>query len=331
MKKKWLSRTIDIILGIFIALVALLQVDLILTKQNNHGVPSIFGYSFMEVLTDSMDGSYADSFKAGEGIIIEKRDTSLIYPDDVITFYSPSLSERSGSEVVVSHRVMEVLIPPASEEENATIYLSSRTEYTFDSSRDELTWKSAISDEAISIEANQTFYVRMKEAPSPYITYTAPSYSSTDETIFYTCGDNLDAEWFVQTTGQSVSPTYRDRVEKKNVLGVVISHSSFLGSFLSLVQSTWFIPVCVIIPLLIMAAFSLIDYIKKTRKEAQEEERLIKEEMIASGVDLNDEAAVLLFTEKARYRLEIKQELEKEKQKEIKRQKKALKKGAEHE
>lgn len=323
--KKWLSRVVDVVLGVFIALVVLLQVDLLITKQSNHGVPSVFGYSFMEVLTDSMDGGREDSFAAGDGIIIEKRDASSIMPDDIITFYSPSLSSSAGSDVVVSHRVSEVVVPPSEENGEGSVYVTSRAEYRSDLNAE---YKAAISDKAIPLSAGERLYVHMiDDESSSYLTYTMPAYAASNETTFYACGDNLDAEWYTETTGHSVSPTYRDTVLSSNVIGVVISHSAVLGGFLSIFQSAWFVPVCVLAPLLIIATISLIDFIRKTRAEAKAEDEAIKNEMLAAGIDPNDEAAVLMFTEKARYRHEIEEELEKEKKKEIKRQRKLLKKG----
>ena len=72
-KKKIASKIVDIILGALIVLILGLQIDMFITKNNNYGIPSLFGYSFMEVLTDSMEGKNPDSFDAGEGVVIQKK------------------------------------------------------------------------------------------------------------------------------------------------------------------------------------------------------------------------------------------------------------------
>ena len=63
-KKKIASKIVDVVLGALIVLILGLQIDMFITKNNNFGIPSLFGYSFMEVLTDSMEGENPDSFDA---------------------------------------------------------------------------------------------------------------------------------------------------------------------------------------------------------------------------------------------------------------------------
>ena len=71
--KKWISYTID---GLLIALIAFLvyvQISMIVTKPRNHGVPMVFGSSFLYVSTDSMDDpDNPDCLAPGTGIIIQQ-------------------------------------------------------------------------------------------------------------------------------------------------------------------------------------------------------------------------------------------------------------------
>ena len=105
-KKKIASKIVDVVLGALIILILGLQIDMFITKNNNFGIPSLFGYSFMEVLTDSMEGENPDSFDAGEGVVIQKRDVNDVKAGEVITFYSEQI------QYCVSHRVIEIVISP---------------------------------------------------------------------------------------------------------------------------------------------------------------------------------------------------------------------------
>ena len=90
-KKKLGSKIVDIILGALIVLILGLQIDMFITKSNNYGIPSLFGYSFMEVLTDSMEGDNPDSFDAGEGVVIQKKDVNEVKAGEIIAFYSDTI------------------------------------------------------------------------------------------------------------------------------------------------------------------------------------------------------------------------------------------------
>lgn len=72
-KKKWISYTVD---GLLIALIAFLgyvQISMLTTKSSNHGVPMVFGSSFLYVSTNSMEvPNDPDCLAPGTGIIISK-------------------------------------------------------------------------------------------------------------------------------------------------------------------------------------------------------------------------------------------------------------------
>ena len=69
--KKWISYTIDALLIAMIAFLAYVQISMIVTKPKNHGVPMVFGSSFLYVSTDSMDDpDNPDCLAPGTGIII---------------------------------------------------------------------------------------------------------------------------------------------------------------------------------------------------------------------------------------------------------------------
>lgn len=111
--KKIISYVIDAILVLIILVLGYVQISMLVTKNKNHGVPQVFGKSFLYVATDSMDDpNNPDCLRPGTGIIIEKvknfeslRVSEPIYGDpehpdqitdyekngDIVTFYLTSI------------------------------------------------------------------------------------------------------------------------------------------------------------------------------------------------------------------------------------------------
>lgn len=310
-KKKKIGKIIvDCVLGGLIVLVLGMQVNTMLTKKDNYDVPSLFGYSFMQVLTDSMEGSATDAFDAGEGIIIQKKEISEVKPGDVITFYSESI------KFCVSHRVQEIVYSPKTATEPGSFIVSANQEYSLNN----VDWVKG--GESVSLEAGKAFYTRALakgDTPEPYVSHTIPSYTPEGKIMFYTCGDNLNADFYVESTGHPVASNYRDNVDSKYYVGTVISHNKFLGDALGMVQSAWFIPAVIMLPILAIAVMSVIDFIKDWKEETRKEKAAFQEALDASGIDQKDEKAVLIFKEKYQYKLDMQRELEaiKKEQKEI--------------
>lgn len=72
---------------------------------NNNKVPSVFGYSPMIVLTDSMAGSNNDSFNGGDLIFIKTVEAEEVKKGDVISFFDPT----GNGSTITSHRVVDVI------------------------------------------------------------------------------------------------------------------------------------------------------------------------------------------------------------------------------
>ena len=71
--KKWISYTVDALLIALIAFLGYVQISMLVTRSSNHGVPMVFGSSFLYVSTDSMDDpENPDCLGPGTGIIIQK-------------------------------------------------------------------------------------------------------------------------------------------------------------------------------------------------------------------------------------------------------------------
>lgn len=307
-KKKIASKIVDVVLGALIVLILGLQIDMFITKSNNFGIPSLFGYSFMEVLTDSMEGENPDSFDAGEGVVIQKHNVEDVKAGEVIAFYSEAIG------YCVSHRVIEIVISPDSVSTPGKFEVSNAFEYSIDNGT---TWTTG--GDKVSLEAGKSFMTRSKKDTEHVLTHMMPNFGGTTEMTFYTCGDNLNAEWYTRSTGKAVESTYRDVVPSKYYVGTVMSHSHFFGGVLHTVQSIWFVPVAILVPILIIGTMTVIDFIKGYREEKRKEEEEMTAEMLAAGIDPNDEKATLIFKEKYQMRKEIEREME-----EMKKEQKAL-------
>ncbi len=122
-KKKIISYAIDGVLIAIIVLLGYVVISMMATRGKNHGVPQVFGKSFLYVATESMDDpDNKNSLKVGTGIIIEKvrnyeslRISTPIYGDeehpdvvtdykkdgDIVTFYLTS------KQVPDTHRLID--------------------------------------------------------------------------------------------------------------------------------------------------------------------------------------------------------------------------------
>ena len=119
-KPKIATYIIDGLLGALIVFLLSVVVQMLITKPRNFGVPRAYGYSFLYVLTDSMEGDITEydipSFKPGTGIVVQKTDPSTLKKGDVVTFYEV-LTLKDGSKVGIinTHRLMDQGSKPAVE------------------------------------------------------------------------------------------------------------------------------------------------------------------------------------------------------------------------
>ncbi len=288
-KKNKIGVIIDWILGVFIVVLIALEINIVITARQNAGIPSLFGNSFMEVLTNSMDGPessliytthYEDKEDArvdavyqskeevpegrtvftlekkgpnflhvGTGILIKKVSYADVRVGDIITF----LDEIEGFEGVypISHRVIE------------------------------------------KIESTKTLYC---------------------------FGDNNEPEYGGIKRHYAYNASNWNEVKEADILGRVSWNSDAFGAVLGVVQKPFFVPVAVLTPLGIIAAISAVDIIKDYRAAKKKEEAEIAALASEYGADPNDPKATEIAFEKARIRYEMKLELEAE----IEKEKKAL-------
>lgn len=112
MLKKIANILSSLIIGVLIIMMVVVLYVNISAKVNNEIMPSIGSYSFLTVLSGSME----PEIKAGDVIVINK-DTSEIKKGDVITFSSSSNKEES---VFITHRAVEQI------EEDGNVYFKTQ-------------------------------------------------------------------------------------------------------------------------------------------------------------------------------------------------------------
>ena len=95
-------------MGFIIFLLAFAIANISAKKHNN--IPSIFGYGFMTVASDSMEGNKEDSFKVGDLIIVrmpnEKRIEKLVVEESIVTFSSFDSANRP---ILITHRLVDII------------------------------------------------------------------------------------------------------------------------------------------------------------------------------------------------------------------------------
>ncbi len=98
----------DVLFGIVIIFVLFIAITNLKSKASG-GIPNIFGYGYMNVLTESMDGDKEDSFKKNDLIFVkmlsdeEKKNLKV---GDIIT-YTGNLTGTNQTGLI-SHRIISV-------------------------------------------------------------------------------------------------------------------------------------------------------------------------------------------------------------------------------
>ncbi len=284
-KKRFkVSTLVDGALLVLAGAMLALELTLFISTKKD-GMPSLFGKTFMRVLTGSMDGPNTPEF----------------------------FLTRAGNDA--SGRVTGVY---ETQEEAEKACSSSEGVFTLEKKGP---WMLGVNTAAIlerksfeDVEPGDivTFYYDLDS------TYTHQLVSHRvieiiDSTL-YCYGDAYPKNGYAYSTSSS-SYTGVQRITKSDYVGTIVSKSDFLGGVMTMTSSVWFVPIVVGVPLLSMAGFSLADTIKQSRLEKKETEAKIAAMVAASGIDLNDQRAVEIAREKAAVKLEIQEELEKEKQK----------------
>jgi len=116
--KKALNITVNVIVSIIVIFVLILTINIIVSGKK--GYTKLFGYTYVAVRSDSMDGDQPDSFKKGDLLkvkVLSDAEKQELKKDDIITFYYPVSKSVPGAKYIVidgkphiinSHRIERV-------------------------------------------------------------------------------------------------------------------------------------------------------------------------------------------------------------------------------
>ena len=304
-KSLW-SRILDWVLGVLVALLLFLQVDIIITSRNNYGVPSLFGYSFMQILTNSMEGPDDDR-------------VLLTYQKD---FYGAPSQEVDP--LTEERPVLEVF--PLDYEDMETVKKNFDYGYLIKRGPRRLPVDTGVIIKAIDFQdiVPGDVLTFVTDIVINGQTYRATPTSHRVIEIDYeketlSCFGDNNMPYDGSRRAFYSDPTQRNDLKKADILGEVISNNDALGAALGAVQSTWFLPVMIIVPLGIIGISSAVEAILKGHQERKKEKALLEAAIDAAGIDRNDEIAMEKFVTRYQAKRDMQLELEKEKarQKEI--------------
>ncbi|MCR4562995.1 MAG: hypothetical protein K5694_07335 [Bacilli bacterium] len=180
-----------------------------------------------------------------------------------------------------------------------------------------------------------TFYDERIKAPNTHRIFEEPTIDENNVYHFHTMGDNAKSE----------SGSYSSLGEfwtGDKLIGKVIAHNDAFGAILSVISPTasgmksavdgkgantsWVFPVILLIPIAGITVVTIIDFLKKAKKQRLAEEAEIHAAMLEAGVDPNNEEDATYFEQKYRFKIEFREQLAKEKAKKKKQFEKELRK-----
>jgi len=337
--KKWLSYIIDGVLVVIILLLGYTQVSMMVTRNQNYGVPKAFGLSFLYIATNSMEiEGDENSLGVGTGIIIASTEASTLKRSTPI-YEKVKDEEGNDTDKEIYYKV----------DENGSFLLDSENKRIVSDTTENA--KRRIVDYELNGDV-VTFYDSAIKAPNTHRVIDWWVDKDTSKIKVKTMGDNPDIHKrfraYPETENANVVQTWNEEV----LIGKVTSYSKALGEFLVISspaiaataidkdgnrRQAWLFPVAVLVPLIGIAVVSMINVFIKLHKEHKEKEQKILDAAKEAGIDPNNEEEFELFRMKEELRLEYRETMEEERakvkasiakaeQKALKEARKALKK-----
>ena len=118
--KKIVSIVLNVLVWAFLVFATLVTILTFVSMNAKDGVPSLFGKSFVSVLTPSMDGDQKDSFKQGDLLIVTKisdKEAFSLQEGTIVVYRAHHDRDGDGEkdEYINTHRIVERI------EENETV------------------------------------------------------------------------------------------------------------------------------------------------------------------------------------------------------------------
>lgn len=291
-RRKIRSWILDGILGAILIFFVTCEIMMLASTDKRSGTRYLFGYSGMVVLTDSMAGT----LDVGSGIIVQKVDPSTLrgieYSDGGSV--SDHLPE-SGNPIYMDSQIPEA--------EQGT--------YTVTYPGDIISFYGYLGTTAQGEAVYQTITHRLIEIVSDaYGTKTYYCYGDNDHATTCPIIEGKDTEDTSDDVRHCSYVLNRNRVVETDILGKVVSHNDALGKLFQLSMNPFFFPMLALVPLLILGAMYLIDFIRKDLKAEKEENAQLALAIQEAGIDTTDATAMAKFEERWRYEQEIKEEIQ---------------------
>ena len=301
------GKIVDGFLGVFVVLLILLEADILITRRKNHGVPSLFGNSFMEVLTDSMAGDTLEyrAIADSSGKPILSSAGALPEEDD----------EDADDKLYVGHKIKGSDGEYLKNEEGEYVYAIAKRGPRSIAVGDGITVKK-VPFSSVQVGDTVTFDGSVMGMSAAISHRVIEKIDSNGDGVYDTLkcfGDNAGSSSFYAHRVFYNDSSAVNVVKESQVVGVVSSKSKSLGGLIRVMLSAWFVPLMVLLPLAVIAGMSVYDAVKAFRLDKKKREAFIQAEISASGVDPKDEAAYEKAKAKAAYKYDIQQEMEEKK------------------
>lgn len=286
-KKIKASSIVDGVLLVLAGALLALELGFVISSKKD-GMPSLFGKTFMRVLTGSMDGP------------------------DAPNLYLTRVGDLDSGRVDGVYYTVEDL---ERERGEGKAYFTLEKKGPWMLGVDTAAILERKSFEEVQVGDIVTFYF---DIPTTQGTMKDQLVShrviEIVDSVLYCYGDAYPKENYPYSSSSSDYQGVQ-RISKDDYVGVITSKSDFLGGVMVMTSSSWFVPVVVGVPLLGIATSSLINTFKERKRVKAEEDRRIEEILASSGISPEDELAYQREREKAEIKVQIQMEMEEEKEK----------------
>lgn len=225
-----------------IILVPILIVNCVLIVKNFTNPdkpPSLFGYTPMIVLTDSMDPLIAE----GDIILSKTVDPDSVEVGDVISFFDPS----SPDDAILTHRVIE-------------IYTEGGVRYAVTAGDN---------------NANRDYQRDLRNAEKAEENSSDKKAEVAEKATIMKDKNRPDYEYVVYGSHRDSKPV---ELNDKELVGTYsYTRIPFIGKVSMFMQTTWGWVVCIAVPLLAFLAYELISRKKKDKSKEKDMDALLAE------------------------------------------------------
>lgn len=241
---------IGIVLCVILIPILIINCTLIINGFVTDRPPSVFGYTPLVVLTDSMDPLIAE----GDVIFAKDVDADDIKVGDVISFFDPA----SPDDAVLTHRVIAI---ETDEEGNRSAITAGDFNANRDYERDKVLAKDTPEGSEEKLKLEKAHIVKDEKKPGyEYVVY----------------GGGKDAE------GKDIAFEHKDSkavpLTDSEIIGIYsYTNVPAVGKVVMFMQGTWGWIICIAVPLLAFLAYELVTRKKKDKSKEKDMDALLAE------------------------------------------------------